>query len=269
MKYTISPIKSPIMTMHSNSSDLRKSSDPSSLSSNNLCAQTYITTNHSSSTGKLEDPHDVATSVLSSGQRVSPFPNKFEKRRRRSRQKFTPRSIQLLTQQRKVISRCLSLPTPAYNRNSSDRNRSLINGSPTIKLLIDKASNKKYNSKNDSLTKLSSYSLSSLLQNRNLARSNHFELSSSLKLKSKSKSRHLFDETNNSKTNTTTSNLAGRINSGNMLKKSHQLVGNFSFLAYKRSFSINDMNSNHTFIRKTTSFDKFIQNVMKGKCECF
>lgn len=265
MKYT-SPTKSNIMTMHSNSSGLRKSSDPSSLNSNKLCAQTYITTNNSSSTGKLEGGAGVedyydATSILSSSRRISPFPNKFEKRRRRIRQKFTPRSIQLLTQQRKMISRCLSLPTSASNKNSSDQNRNLINGSPTIKLLIDKASNKKYNSKNDSYTKLSSYSLSSLLQNRNLARSNYFEFSSSLKLKSKS--RHLFDETN-TKPNTA-SNFVGRINSSSMLKKNYQVVGNFSMLAYKRSFSVNDLNSNQTFIRKSSSFDKFLQNVMKGK----
>lgn len=263
MKYT-SPTKFTKMTMHSNSSELRKSSDPSSLNSNNLCAQTYITTNNSGSTGKLEggagaeDYYD-ATSILSSSRRVSPFPNKFEKRRRRSRQKFTPRSIQLLTQQRKMISRCLSLPTLASNKNSSDRNRSLINGSPTIKLLIGKASNKKYNSKNDSYTKLSSYSLSSLLQNRNMARSNHFELSSSLKLKTKS--RHLFDEVN-PKSNTA-NNLAST------LKKTYQVVGNFSMLAYKRSFSVNDLNSNQTYIRKSSSFDKFLQNVMKGKSFTF
>ena len=231
--------------MHSNSSDLRKNSDTS------LASHT---------------PNNNKTDV-SVADRISPFPNKFEKRRRRSRQKFTSRSIQLLAQ-RNMISRCLSLPIASFNHHNSDRNKNLINNSPTIKLLISKTPSKKFNSNKD----LSSYSLSSLLLNKMLTRSNHFELFSSLKLKSQP--RAVFDESNNN--NNTHSHLHSsinkngngvflRTNSNSIFKKNYQVLGDYSTLAFKRSFSVNDLSFNQKCVKRSSSFDKFIQNVVKGK----
>lgn len=237
------------MTVYSNSTDLRKNSDPSSLSAT---YSFYHSLNNSSNSNNLFSvqafKHELSTEDCHSQiilNRAS-LPPQFDKynKRRLSRQSRRSPKFQLLCQ-RKLLSRCLSVPATSLfeeNKSRSIRNDLLIEESPTIKFLC-KNSSRKRSSKRLSNGRMKQGSLSSLLVNKNLARSNCFELS-----KNRSHSRNLFEDTSDAR-----------------LRKNYEIVNNFSFLAFKRSFSYMDLVSEQKYIKKSSSFEKFLQNVIKGE----
>jgi len=126
-------------------------------------------------------------------------------------------------------------------------NQILIDESPTIKLLFDNIKKRKYSLKNhirsNRTSSYSSSSSSSLLLLKTLTAT-----------ESRKKSFDLLLSTKNRKMSATTT-------------IQDLLINNFSctMLVFKRSFSYTHLKCEQKYIKKSSSFEKFLQNVVKGK----
>lgn len=231
------------MTVYSNPNDLRKNSDPSSTYS------FYHSLNNSSTSNNFfpqSFKNELTSDDINNSSLIlnrNSAPPKFEKKFRRSRQRSSSKHNQFFNQRQ--LSRCLSVPTNntlAPNFNRSNRIKHLLKESPTIKLIFKNVQRKKFS--NGRSKNRSSYSLSSLLLNKNLTHSNQSFNKSNRK--SSSKNRMYLDEKNG------------------LLKKNYDAFNNFSMLAFKRSFSFTNIMFEQTYIKKSASFEKFLQNVVLG-----